>query len=42
MISKMDLSKATNEQLYTIAVDDKEKMSNRYAAAKELQRRKGN
>lgn len=36
----MNLSKATKQQLYAIATDDKAKMSDRYAAAKELQTRR--
>ncbi|MCM3242712.1 hypothetical protein M3598_08135 [Cytobacillus oceanisediminis] len=35
----MDLSKATNQQLYEIATNEKERMRDRYAAAKELQLR---
>ncbi|USK56556.1 hypothetical protein LIS82_08830 [Cytobacillus solani] len=36
----MDFSKATNQQLYEIAKDETERMKNRYAAARELQKRK--
>jgi len=36
----MDLSKATKQQLYSIAIDEKARMSDRYAAAKELQMRR--
>lgn len=36
----MDFSKATNQQLYEIAKDEKNRMKDRYAAASELQRRK--
>ncbi|MDF1511450.1 hypothetical protein Gp_4 [Bacillus phage vB_Bacillus_1020A] len=36
----MDISKATNQQLYEIAKDDGARMKERYAATKELQRRK--
>jgi hypothetical protein len=36
----MNLSKATNHQLYEIAKDEKARMKDRYAAAKELQERK--
>lgn len=35
----MDLSKATNQQLYEIAKDEGARMKDRYAAAKELQLR---
>ncbi len=35
----MDISKATNQQLYEIATNEKERMRDRYAAAKELQLR---
>lgn len=39
----MNLSKATKEQLYAIAMDETNRMRDRYAAAKELQdRRKEN
>ena len=39
---RMNLSKATKQQLYAIAIDEMAKMSDRYEAAKELQdRRKG-
>lgn len=36
----MNLSQATNQQLYDIAKDEKARMKDRYAAAKELQERK--
>ncbi|MED4124059.1 hypothetical protein [Halalkalibacterium halodurans] len=36
----MDLSKATNEQLAAIAKDETARLIDRYAAARELQRRK--
>lgn len=36
----MDVSKATNQQLYQIAMDEKARMKERYAAVKELQERK--
>jgi hypothetical protein len=36
----MKLKKFTNQQLYKIAMDEKERMKDRYAAAKELQERK--
>jgi hypothetical protein len=36
----MNLSKATNQQLYELAKDEKARMKDRYAAAKELQERK--
>ncbi|MEF7566399.1 hypothetical protein V4V35_25760 [Bacillus infantis] len=36
----MNLSQATNQQLYEIAKDEKARMKDRYAAAKELQERK--
>lgn len=36
----MDLSQATNQQLYEIAKDETARMRDRYAAAKELQERK--
>lgn len=36
----MDISKATNQQLYEIAKDDGARMKDRYEATKELQRRK--
>ncbi|WP_286676655.1 hypothetical protein [Cytobacillus solani] len=36
----MDLSQATNQQLYEIAKDETVRMRDRYAAAKELQERK--
>lgn len=35
----MNYSIATNDQLYAIAIDETAKMSDRYEAAKELQRR---
>ncbi|MGY6209708.1 hypothetical protein ACXEO8_07000 [Cytobacillus firmus] len=35
----MDLSKATNQQLYEIAKDESARMRDRYAAARELQLR---
>ncbi|UQX52307.1 hypothetical protein M5V91_14675 [Cytobacillus pseudoceanisediminis] len=35
----MDLSKATNQQLYDIAKDEYARMKDRYAAARELQSR---
>lgn len=35
----MDLSKATNQQLYDIAKDESNRMKDRYAAARELQLR---
>lgn len=35
----MDLSKATNQQLYEIAKDESARMKDRYAAARELQLR---
>jgi hypothetical protein len=39
----MSFSKATNQQLYKIAMDESNRLINRYAAAKELQvRRKEN
>jgi hypothetical protein len=36
----MDLLKATNQQLYDIAKNEKARMKDRYAAARELQERK--
>lgn len=36
----MDLSKATDQQLYEIATNENERMRDRYAAVCELQRRK--
>jgi hypothetical protein len=39
---EMNLSQATNQQLYEIAKDEKARMKDRYAAAKELQERKKN
>lgn len=36
----MNLSKATKEQLYAIAMDETNRMRDRYAAAKELQDRR--
>jgi hypothetical protein len=36
----MNISKATNQQLYNIAKDEKTRMKTRYAAARELQERK--
>ncbi|TYS66349.1 hypothetical protein FZD47_02355 [Bacillus infantis] len=36
----MNLSQSTNQQLYEIAKDEKARMKDRYAAAKELQERK--
>jgi hypothetical protein len=36
----MDLSKATKQQLYEIATNDNNRMSDRYAAAREMQRRR--
>ncbi|MGD6899320.1 hypothetical protein [Bacillus infantis] len=36
----MNLSQATNQQLYELAKDEKARMKDRYAAAKELQERK--
>lgn len=36
----MDYSRATDEQLYQIAVDHQARMFYRYAAARELQNRK--
>ncbi|WP_157452333.1 hypothetical protein [Bacillus sp. J33] len=36
----MDLSKATDQQLYDIATNENERMRDRYAAACELQRRR--
>lgn len=38
----MDLSKATNQQLYEIAKDESARMKDRYAAARELQSRNTN
>lgn len=38
----MDLSKATNQQLYEIAKDENARMKDRYAAARELQLRNSN
>lgn len=39
----MNLSEATNQQLYAIAFDDNNRLKDRYAAARELQeRRKAN
>lgn len=35
----MELSKATNQQLYEIAKDENARMKDRYAAARELQLR---
>lgn len=35
-----DISKATNQQLYTIARDSSERLRERYAAARELQTRR--
>ncbi|MCM3599371.1 hypothetical protein M3175_01405 [Robertmurraya korlensis] len=35
-----DISKATNQQLYTIARDSSERLRDRYEAARELQKRK--
>lgn len=35
----MELSKATNQQLYEIAKDESARMRDRYAAARELQLR---
>lgn len=35
-----DISKATNQQLYTIARDSSERLRERYAAARELQKRR--
>jgi hypothetical protein len=37
----MDYSKATNQQLYEIVKDQSVRLSERYAAARELQKRKG-
>jgi hypothetical protein len=36
----MDYSKATKQQLYEIAFDDKARLIDRYAATNELQKRK--
>lgn len=36
----MDLTMATNQQLYDIAKDESARMRDRYAAARELQERK--
>jgi hypothetical protein len=36
----MDLSKATKQQLYEIAKNEKYRLIERYAAARELQRRR--
>ncbi|USK46326.1 hypothetical protein [Cytobacillus oceanisediminis] len=38
----MELSKATNQQLYEIAKDESARMKDRYAAARELQYRNTN
>lgn len=37
----MNLSKATNQELYQIAMNESNRMGERYEAARELQRRKG-
>lgn len=37
---KIDLSKATKQQLYEIATNDSNRMKDRYAAAKELQEKR--
>jgi predicted ATPase with chaperone activity len=37
---EMDLSKATNQQLYQIAMDESSRLRDRYLAARELQRRR--
>jgi hypothetical protein len=37
----MDYSKATNQQLYEFVKDQSVRLSERYAAARELQKRKG-
>lgn len=36
----MDLSKATDDQLYEIANNENNRMKDRYAAVKELQKRR--
>lgn len=36
----MDYVKLSNRQLYTIAVNDNARLKSRYAAAREMQRRK--
>lgn len=36
----MDLSKKTNKELYEIAKNEKSRMIERYAAARELQKRR--
>ncbi len=36
----MNLYQATNHQLYQIAMDDKNRLKDRYVAAKELQERR--
>lgn len=36
----MDLSKMTDQQLYEIAMNEKNRMKDRYAAARELQERR--
>lgn len=36
----MNLSQATNQQLYQIATDESARLIDRYAAARELQERK--
>lgn len=36
----MDLSKMTNQQLYDIAKNESNRMKDRYAAARELQKRR--
>lgn len=36
----MDFSKATKRELFQIAMDEKARMKDRYAAARELQRRR--
>jgi hypothetical protein len=40
-IAMVNFSQATKQQLYEIAMNEKYRMAERYAAAKELQRRRG-
>jgi hypothetical protein len=37
----LDFSNATNQELYKIAIDESNRLVDRYEAAKELQRRRG-
>jgi hypothetical protein len=39
-IAMVDFTQATNQQLYEIAMNEKYRMAERYAAAHELQRRR--